>query len=215
MIAAKSQSDVCEWTNCYYIRHLACWLADFLFDFVFAISWTLLKLGREVNIKGGTHEKREHSPSWILCWYNWQSNVLVWPTKKKSFACKTLNAKQLLYQKKKKKFNLTCAYLPSGPSFRSQPVQLGWELRRKLRPDERLSRHEPDAACTQRDGESAELSHGRLSLVLHVHISLPCFLLTHRPRSTAVILSIFRHLLICNYHFFSFQSPPLHITLST
>lgn len=61
--------------------------------------------------------------------------------------------------------------------------------------------------------QSHTRSHGRLSLVLHVHISLPCFLLTHRPRSTAVILSIFRHLLICNYHFFSFQSPPLHITL--
>lgn len=62
MIAAKSQSDVCEWAKCYNIRHLACWLAYFLFDFVFAISWILLKLGREINIKGETHEKHVNTP---------------------------------------------------------------------------------------------------------------------------------------------------------
>lgn len=73
----------------------------------------------------------------------------------------------------------------TSSSSRSKPVQLGGELRRKLWPDECLTWHEPNAACSQWNGESDKALQTRpLSSVvlplspisnfpLHFHFPLP------------------------------------------
>lgn len=85
----------------------------------------------------------------------------------------------------------------ASSTSRSQPVQLGGELRRELRPDERVTRHEPNAACTQRNGESTRAPH---SSPLDAKTT-SCFLCSPLPPSSVPFFySLFPHLPLSHPH---------------